>query len=175
VPAVLVAALAPHLTAGLLTAGGQAQEQAAELLPWLVPAAAAQIYAGVAASALAALDDAGVADLGGGLGALAGLGLIVALVGHGVVAFGWGLALNAAIAAALPAAALAARGALAAPAAGGIGRRLWELAEGVTLPFALQVMHLLGDLLDLPHLPQAFPGSLRRLTQPLCHFFSGLF
>ena len=47
-----------------------------QLLPWLVPAAAAQVYAGVAASALAALDDYGTAALGFALGAVAGLVVI---------------------------------------------------------------------------------------------------
>ncbi len=144
VPVVLVAALAPHWTAGLLTGGGGAQAQAAELLPWLVPAAGAQIFAGVAASALAALDDYDVAALGFGVGGIAGLALILALVGHGVVAFGWGLALNGAVALGLPLAVLAARGGIGLPETSGLGRRLRELAEGVTLPFALQGLYVIA-------------------------------
>ena len=61
VPAIAVAVAAPHAVADALTSGSRARESAAALLPWLIPAAAAQIYAGVAASALAALDDYGTA------------------------------------------------------------------------------------------------------------------
>src|SRR5206468_2727453 len=49
-PLVAVAMAEPHLVAPALT-GGAKVHYAAELLPWLVPAAAAQILAGVAASA----------------------------------------------------------------------------------------------------------------------------
>ena len=73
-----------------------AGERRRSCLPWLIPAAAAQVYAGIAASALAALDDYGTAALGYGAGAVAGLVVIVALVDHGVQAFGWGLAVNGA-------------------------------------------------------------------------------
>src|SRR5439155_681773 len=80
VPAVVVALAAPHWVAGLLTGGARSQHQAAVLIPWLVPAAAAQIYAGIAASALAALDDYGTAALGFAAGAVGGLVATVALV-----------------------------------------------------------------------------------------------
>ena len=56
--AVLVLAIAwPHGVASALTSNGDAREQAAALLPWIVPSAVAQIYGGLVASALAALDD----------------------------------------------------------------------------------------------------------------------
>ena len=100
VPAVVLAIAASGTLARGLAGGGDAQDAAAELLPWLVPAAAAQVYAGIAASGLAALGDYGTAALGFGLGAVAGLVVIVAARDHGVVAFGWGLALNGAIASA---------------------------------------------------------------------------
>jgi O-antigen/teichoic acid export membrane protein len=115
VPAVVVAVAAPHALAGLLTGSSSARHQAAELLPWLVPAAAAQVYAGVAASALGALDDYGTAAFGFAAGAVAGLVAIVALVGHGVQAFGWGLALNGGIALLAPLTLLVARGCLGWP------------------------------------------------------------
>ena len=143
VPAVVVALTAPHWVAGLLTGGARSQHQAAVLLPWLVPAAAAQIYAGIAASALAALDDYGTAAVGFASGAVGGLVAIVALVGHGVQAFGWGLALNGAVALLVPGAVLAARGGLALPGAG-LTSRLRHLAEGVALPFALQGLYVIG-------------------------------
>src|SRR5579871_3453660 len=94
VPLAVVAIAAPHAVAGLLTSNAGAQASAAKLLPWLIPAAGLQVYAGIAASALAALDDYGTAALGYAVGAVAGVAAIAALVGHGVQAFGWGLALN---------------------------------------------------------------------------------
>jgi hypothetical protein len=127
----------------VLTGSSSAQHQAAELLPWLVPAAAAQVYAGVAASGLAALHDYGTAAFGFAVGAIAGLGAIVVLVGHGVQAFGWGLALNGAVALIVPLAVLVARGGLGWPAPGAVAR-LRELAEGVALPFALQGLYVVG-------------------------------
>src|SRR3954471_16383141 len=58
VPAVAVAVFASSPVATALTGASDArQAAAASLLPWLVPAAAAQIFAGIASSALAALDD----------------------------------------------------------------------------------------------------------------------
>jgi hypothetical protein len=143
VPAVVVALAAPHFVAGLLTGSSSSRHQAALLLPWLVPAAAAQIYAGIAASALAALDDYGTAALGFGAGAVAGLVAIVALVGHGVQAFGWGLALNGAVSLCVPLAVLVARHGLGFPGAG-VVLRLRRLAEGVALPFALQGLYVIG-------------------------------
>src|SRR5439155_14247847 len=105
---VAVSAAAPHLVARALT-GGPKVHYAAELLPWLVPAAALQVLAGVAASALAALDDYVTAALGFSAGGVAGLVAIAALIGHGVVAFGWGLMLNGVIALAVPGAVPGAR------------------------------------------------------------------
>ena len=143
VPALAVALAEPHWVAGALTGGAHSRDQAAELLPWLVPAAAAQIYAGIAASALAALDDYGTAAFGFAIGAVAGLVAILALVGHGVQAFGWGLALNGAVSLGVPLAVLAVRGGVGLPA-GGVVTRLHHLAEGVALPFALQGLYVIG-------------------------------
>jgi hypothetical protein len=143
VPLVAIAIAAPHWAAGLLTSSPQAQTSAAQLLPWLVPAAAAQVYAGVGASALAAFDDYGTAALGYALGAVAGLAVIGGLVHRGVAAFGWGLAVNGAIAVGVPVGALVAKGGLGRPGAA-VGHRLWILVEGVSLPFALQGLYIIG-------------------------------
>jgi hypothetical protein len=142
-PAVAVAIAAPDRVAGALTSNSQAQASAAELLPWLVPAAAAQVYAGIAASALAAFDDYGTAALGYALGAVAGLAVIAVFVDRGVAAFGWGLAVNGALAVGIPLAALVTRGGVGRPA-GAIGHRLLVLVEGVSLPFALQGLYVIG-------------------------------
>ena len=133
----------PDVVARVLSGNPDARHAAASLLPWLVPAAAGQIAAGLFASALAALDDYDTAATGFGAGAVAGLIAIVALVDHGVVAFGWGLALNALIAAGLPLAVLLARHGLTRPDAS-VFERLRELVEGVSLPFALQGLYVVG-------------------------------
>jgi hypothetical protein len=113
------------------------------LLPWLVPAAAAQVYAGIAASGLAALGDYGTAAFGFGLGAVAGLVVIVVFIDHGVVAFGWGLAVNGAIALGVPLALLLVRRGVGRPE-GNVWLRLRDLLEGACLPFALQGLYLIG-------------------------------
>jgi hypothetical protein len=123
--------------------GGPKMHYAAELLPWLVPAAALQVLAGVAASALAALDDYGTAALGFSVGAVAGLVVIAARVDHGVVAFGWGLLLNGVIALAVPGVVLVSRRGFARTERDVLAR-LGVLAEGVALPFALQGLYVIG-------------------------------
>ncbi len=138
-----VAVAWPHGIASLLTSSHDAQSQAAALLPWVVSSAVAQIFGGLVASALAALDDYEWAAFGFAAGSVAGVVLTLVLVGHGVIAFGWGLALNGALTLGIPLAALLMRR--------GIGRsdtrawsRLLELGEGVALPFALQGLYLIS-------------------------------
>src|SRR5690348_10785187 len=82
--AVLVSSIAwPHAIASALTSSPRASDQAAVLLPWIVPSAVAQIYGGLVASGLAALDDYGSAAFGFAAGSVAGVILTLALVGHG--------------------------------------------------------------------------------------------
>src|SRR5437764_1199066 len=83
----------------------------------------------------------GTAALGFSAGAVAGLAVIAALIDHGVVAFGWGLLLNGAIALAVPALVLVVRRGLARVETD-VGARLVALAEGVALPFALQGLYV---------------------------------
>jgi hypothetical protein len=139
-----VAVVWPHAVASLLNSHAGAQHYAAELLPWVVASASAQVIGGVVASALAALDDYGTAAVGFALGSAAGLAVTVALIDHGVVSFGWGTAVNGAVSLGVPLAMLARKG--------GVGRpdqipwrRLAELGEGVALPVALQVLFLVGN------------------------------
>ena len=143
VPAIVLAIAASGTIAHGITGGGGRQDAAAQLLPWLVPAAAAQVYAGLAASGMAAFGDYGTAALGFGLGAVAGLVVIAAFADHGVVAWGWGLAVNGAIALAVPLAALAVRRGVGRPG-GSVWPRLRDLAEGAALPFALQGLYLIA-------------------------------
>ncbi len=113
------------------------------MLPWIVPSAVAQIYGGLVASALAALDDYRWAAYGFGLGSVAGVVFTLALVGHGVVAFGWGLALNGAVSLAIPLLPLLRRRGMGRPDARTWGRLL-ELGEGVALPVALQGLYIVA-------------------------------
>jgi len=118
---------------------------ASDALRWLVPAACAQVLAGLAASALAARSSYGVAALAYTLGSVAGLGLFVALADeHGLVALAWGTALNGAITLGLPLAVLGARGELAGGrAALELVARLRRFGESAAVPLALQVLYLI--------------------------------
>ena len=156
--AVALAALAVPLLAASLVAADQvaglligdlpreAAETAADVLPWMIFAAVAHLYAGLAASMLAALDDYATAAAGYALGSVAGLALILVFVwDRGIVAIAWGTALNGAVALAVPAAALARRGELSS----GLGRiaartRLWTFVRGVSLPLALQALYVVS-------------------------------
>ena len=96
------------------------------------------------------MDDYLTPALGYVCGSLAGLALILARIdANGIDAVAWGMALNAAIATAVPAVALGLRartermpaGAIR-PRRGGTRRRLRELLAGAALPFALQAIYL---------------------------------
>jgi hypothetical protein len=113
----------------------------------LVPAAFGQLLAGLAASALAAIDSYGTAAGGFALGGIAGLIVFAALAdGHGLVALAWGLAVNAAVALTVPVIALVRKGALtgSAPSPADVLPRLWRLLEGAAVPLALQGCYLLA-------------------------------
>ena len=154
VPALVAALVAAGPIAGLLTGqeGGLARDTAAEALPWMVLAAVGQLYAGLAASALAALDDYRSAAFGFAVGSIAGLGFILLRVEpDGIVALSWGMALNGAIALFVPALALAVRarregmpGGAARPRGASAASRLAELGRGVALPLALQAIYLVS-------------------------------
>lgn len=154
VPGLLAVLLAAGPIAGLLTGdrSGLARDTAADALPWLVVAAVCQLYAGLAASALAALDDYRSAALGYALGSVVGLAFILLRVGpDGIDALPWGMALNGAVALAVPVAVLARRAAReempragARPTGVSPGRRLAELGRGVALPLALQAIYVVS-------------------------------
>ena len=96
VPLVLLAfELASEPIARLLTGDGSdvATDACAEALRWMVPAAVAHLFAGLAASGLAALDDYATAALGYATGSAAGLALILTRVDQdGLVAVSRGMA-----------------------------------------------------------------------------------
>ena len=142
-----------HPLAWLLTGNGPAGARhiAAQTLPWMMFAAVLQLYAGLAASALAALDDYVVASAGYALGSIAGLAYILARVHtDGIPAVAHGMAVNGAFAVAVPTIALALRarreampqGALV-PAGPTFGDRVREIATSVALPLVLQAIYLI--------------------------------
>jgi hypothetical protein len=139
----VVAVVWRHAVAEALASNAETVHVAAQLLPWVVVSAVAQILAGLVASALAALDDYDWAAYGFAGGSVAGVVLTLALVGHGVIAFGWGLVLNGMLTLGIPALPLLARRAFGRPAARP-WRRLVELAEGIAVPVALQGLYLVG-------------------------------
>ena len=152
VPLVLVAVLASHPLGGLLTGGhgGSARSTAASALQWMVPAAVAYLFAGLAASALAALDDYGTAAMGYAAGSVLGFTLIVLRAGpDGIIAVAWGMTLNATIAFLVPAVRLTVRAVHAQmprtamrPSGPGLHKRLGSFAVSAALPLALQLLYV---------------------------------
>jgi len=145
-PLALIVALAfawPHGIADALTSNQQASNYAASLIPWLGIAAAAQIYCGLVASALAVLDDYRWAAFGFAVGSIVGVAVTLLLLPHGVIALGWGLAVNGTISLIIPLVPLLVRRGIRWPE-----RRSWtpliQLAEGVALPVALQGLYVIG-------------------------------
>ena len=143
-PGVLLAWVFAEPLGELLT--GKLPDEAAELaaraLPWLVPAAVAQVLAALAAATRAARHRVGAA-VGFSLGGIAGLVVFVVLADeHGVVALAWGLAANAAIALGVPLLALG--GTLGRLRVRGVARRLALLAEAAAVPLALQLLYVIA-------------------------------
>jgi hypothetical protein len=153
VPLVLVAEIGAAALAWVLTAGGSevARTTAADALRWMVPAAVAYLFAGIASSALAALDSYAVAALGFAAGSGSGLTLILLRADEdGIIAVAWGMALNATIALTVPGVALAIRAIRAAMPRGAVrpeGRRLRERVQAsavsASLPLALQLLYVI--------------------------------
>ena len=147
VPATIITAAFSHFWGELIT--GRLPEEsaavAADALPWLVPAAFAQLIAALAASALAAKDSYVPAALGFALGGIGGVVFFVlAADSYGLVALAWGLALNGAIAIGLPMAVLLFRGNRLRLYRGvplRLGYRLWRLLYGAAVPIALQGLY----------------------------------
>ena len=121
---------------------------AAQALPWLVPAAFAQLIAALAASALAAKDSYVPAALGFALGGIGGVVFFVLFAdSHGLVALAWGLTLNGAIAIGLPMVVLLARGNRLRRHRGvplRLRYRLWRLLYGAAVPLALQGLYVIA-------------------------------
>jgi O-antigen/teichoic acid export membrane protein len=121
---------------------------AGNALPWLIASAFAQLIASLAASALAARDSYGPAAAAFALGGIGGvIFFIVFADAHGLVALAWGLALNGAIAIAVPLVFLLVRGSRVRPhrmVSLRLGHRLWRLLYGASVPIAVQGLYLIA-------------------------------
>ena len=153
IPVVIVGIAAAGPVAGLLTGEGSdvARTTAASVLPWMVAAGVCQVYAGLAASALAALDDYVTAALGFVGGSVAGITLILFRISDdGAQAVAWGMALNGAIALSLPTLALARRARAERMPSGAVrpvglslALRMRLMGSGIALPLALQAIYVI--------------------------------
>jgi hypothetical protein len=129
-----------------------AQEAAADALKWMVPAGVIQLFAGLAASGLAALDDYGTAALGYAAASAAGLSLIIARAEpDGIVAVGWGTLLNGVIALLVPACWLTVRAirtgmprAAVRPRGRPLRIRFGEFGLGAAIPIAQQLLYVVS-------------------------------
>jgi hypothetical protein len=152
VPLVLAAEFGAQPMASLLTGGGSdlAQDTAASTLRWMVPAAAMHLFAGLAASGLAALDDYATAAFGYAAGSVLGIAFILERVDQdGILAVALGMTVNAGVALAVPLIGLAYRAHTTRMPAGALrptGRpirsRLGTFATATTLPLALQLVYV---------------------------------
>ncbi len=152
VPLLVAGLAAAHPLSWLLTGNGSdaTRATATVVLPWMLLAAVLQLYAGLAASTLAALDDYAVAASGYSVGSVAGLVFILVRVHpDGIQAVAWGMALNATVAVLVPTVVLARRAWTQAMPAGAVRPsglsfrdRLAEMGTGVALPLALQAIYL---------------------------------
>ncbi|NUT56710.1 MAG: hypothetical protein HOQ03_12110, partial [Thermoleophilia bacterium] len=143
VPALLLGVFGNEWTARQLAGGlpESAQETAADALVFLLPAAAAHLFAGLAASALAAFDSYGTSAVGYAVGSIPGLAVILWRVDEdGIVACAWGTLANGAVTLAVPLAGLLFRATWGHRAPLRVLPRLAELARAASLPIALQAL-----------------------------------
>jgi O-antigen/teichoic acid export membrane protein len=153
VPLLAIGVAAARPAAALLTGFGPdaAQVAARDALPLMVLAAVAQLFAGLAASTLAALDDYLTAAVSYILASVVGLGYIVVRIDtEGIDAVATGMALNGLIAVALPTVMLARRArsesmprSAVRPAGRPLGERLVEAGRSISLPLALQAAYVI--------------------------------
>jgi hypothetical protein len=165
-PFLVVGEAAAEPVADLLTGSGSAtaQDVCAEALRWLVPAGIAYLFAGLAASGLAAHDDYATAALGYALGGTAALIEILTRVdADGIAALYRGVALNGAIALTVPVVGLAWRATRSGvsrrairPDGPSLRSRLGIFATAAALPIALQLLYVVC----LPFAGRVEPGAV---------------
>ena len=166
VPLLLLGWFAAQPIADVLTGSESetAQDVCADALRWLVPAGIAYLFAGVAASGLAALDDYATAALGYALGGTAALIEIVARVDDdGIAALYRGVALNGTIALVVPVLGLAVRATrtrmprqAVRPRGPRLRSRLAVFATAAALPIALQLLYVVC----IPFAGRLEPGAV---------------
>ena len=166
VPLLLLGWFAAQPIADVLTGSESetAQDVCADALRWLVPAGIAYLFAGVAASGLAALDDYATAALGYALGGTAALIEIVTRVDDdGIAALYRGVALNGAIALVVPVLGLAVRATrtrmprqAVRPRGPRLRSRLAVFATAAALPIALQLLYVVC----IPFAGRLEPGAV---------------
>jgi hypothetical protein len=130
----------------------------------MVPAAVAHLFTGLAASALASLDDYGTAAFGYAAGSAAGVALILARVEpDGLVAVSRGMLLNGVVALLVPACVLAWRASrtrmpaeAVRPAGPPLRARLGLFVTAAALPIALQLLYVVC----LPFAGRLEPGAV---------------
>jgi len=166
VPLIVVSELESSAIGGVLTGGRSdiSQESAAEALRWMVPAAALYLFAGLAASGLAALDNYATAAFGFALGSAAALVLILLRVDpDGIIAVAWGMGLNGAVSALVPIVALAFRArrqqmpsGAARPSGPPLRSRLGGFGAAAALPLGVQMLYIVC----LPFAGRLGPGAV---------------
>ena len=153
-PLVLVALFASDSLADVLTGDGTevAREACANALQWVVPAAVAHLFIGLAASTFAALDDYGTPALGYAVGSAAGLAYIVTRTdSDGIVAVSRGMAVSAAVGLVIPLVVLAWRAhrtsmpaSAARPAGEPLHHRLGLFLAAAAIPLSLQLAYVVS-------------------------------
>ena len=153
-PLVLVSLLASDRLAQVLTGDGSeiAREACADALQWIVPAAVAHLFIGLAASTFAALDDYRTAALGYAAGSAAGLAYIVTRTdSDGIVAVSRGMAVSAALASLIPLIVLGWRAhrtsmpaSAARPAGEPLRHRLALFLAAAAIPLSLQLRYVVS-------------------------------
>jgi len=152
-PLLVLALGASSPVAWLITGAGPAtaRDVAAEALPWMVAAAVLQLFTGLAASSLAALDNYAIAAAAYALGSTVGLAyILLRMHPDGIIALPRGMALNGAVALVIPLLALARR-AIAErmpakavrPSQFSFRARTAEIANCVSLPLVMQFIYLI--------------------------------
>jgi peptidoglycan biosynthesis protein MviN/MurJ (putative lipid II flippase) len=153
-PLIAVSVFAADPLARVLTGNGSAvaQDSCASALRWVVPVAVAHLFVGLAASALAALDDYVTPALGYAVASAVGLGFILLRVDEdGILAVSRGMALSASVALLVPALVLAVRArqtsmpvAAARPAGDPLRDRLALFVAAAAIPLALQLAYVVS-------------------------------
>jgi O-antigen/teichoic acid export membrane protein len=149
--AILGFACAAGVLIGVLNSGSTARAFA-ESVPLFTLAGCLQLFAGLAASVLAASGNYSIAAYGfmaAGVGGLTVFLALLTLFSVGPVALAAGLAVNAAIAAAVPTIAVVRRRRSVGRGDALLRQRLKQLSQGAALPLALQALYAIAAPLAL--------------------------